>query len=148
MKPLEPQKFARKPIIVEAIQIDEKNMRQVAQWCSGDVRTDVNHRNKTKERYVKVRVFMPKTERQTMGFVTDWVLYAGTGGYKVYTDRAFRNTFDPLDQAEHTAVKTYRNAETGEYVSDEYAEEHPNTTVGETNTRMTFSTPRADADLS
>lgn len=90
-KMLETKKYARKPFSVDAVQITADNMEEVASWAQGEVREE----NGVK--YVHVRVHRPLNERQTKGYVGDWVLYAGTG-YKVYTDKAFEGSFDPEQQ--------------------------------------------------
>lgn len=96
------EKFARKPFVVDGVQVTAENMQEVAEWCNSEVREVRQARKNQPEDdrkeagtlYVKVRVLRPLSERQTMAFVGDWVLYAGTG-YKVYTNKAFRATFDP-----------------------------------------------------
>jgi hypothetical protein len=90
-------KFARKPFDVEAVQVTSENMDEVAKWCQGSVEIDGD--SETKEHYIKVRVLRVLNERQTKAFVGDWVLYAGTG-YKVYTNKAFKNSFVPMDGVE------------------------------------------------
>lgn len=80
--------FQRKTFNVEAIQVTEENMADVAAWCQGDVRESDTDNGA----YIKVRVHNALTEKQTKAFVGDWVLYAGKG-YKVYTDKAFTAGF-------------------------------------------------------
>ncbi len=86
-------KYARKPFYVDAAQVTEENLSDLADWCDGDVRTSVDKKTNEEKRYVKVRVQYPLHDRQTRAFVGDWILYAGTG-FKVYTDKAFKNSFD------------------------------------------------------
>lgn len=92
-------RFVRKPFYVDAVQVTQENMEQVAEWCNGDIRQQKNKKSNFAPKYIKVRVARPMTERQTKAYVGDWVLYAGTG-YKVYTDKAFKQCFDK-------APKTY-----------------------------------------
>jgi len=89
------QRYARKAFFVDAIQVTEENMEEIAAWCQGDVRVVeiATPDAELGEKYVHVRVHRPMSEKQTMAFVGDWVLYAGTG-YKVYTPRAFENSFE------------------------------------------------------
>lgn len=134
---LKTEKFARKPFYVDAVQITEGNMQDVAKWCQGSVlSTDAG------ENYIKVRVHRPLNERQTKAFVNDWILFAGSG-YKVYTPKAFNQSFERIldaDDAFDSAVKDedatvhhiFRDAETGQLTTEEYAEENPSTTVRET----------------
>lgn len=81
------EQYARKPFLVDAIQVTAENMTEVGEWCSGSIRTDGPNK------YIKVRVIRALTERQTQAFIGDWVLYAGTS-YKVYKDLAFKTAFD------------------------------------------------------
>lgn len=85
---LEIGKFVRRPFEIDAVQVTEENIEQVARWCGGEVRT-----NREKKRYIKVRVVRPYNSRQSEAYADDWVLYAGTG-YKVYTPRAFETSFE------------------------------------------------------
>ena len=96
---LETMKYVRKPFYIEAVQITSLNIENVAKWVDGDVRTD------DQGQYVKVRVHRPITERQTKAYHGDWVLYAGTG-YKVYTPKAFANSFE-----QHSAAITLQNVD-------------------------------------
>lgn len=93
---LEIARYVRKPFDIDAVQITEENIAEVAKWAGGDVRKD--RENKP---YIKIRVFQPKNSRQTKGYVGDWVLYAGTG-YKVYTPKAFENSFELADPKSST----------------------------------------------
>lgn len=81
-------KYVRKPFHIDAVRVTAKNIDEVASWCGGDVRTSEENK-----KYVKVRVHRPLNDRQTMAFVGDWVLYAGTG-FKVYTHKAFISSFE------------------------------------------------------
>lgn len=93
MSDLDIVKYARKPFYIDAVQVTEENIEEVARWASADVRTDTD---KAAKKYIKVRVLRPLKERQTKAYVGDWVLYAGTG-YKVYTASAFASNFEISD---------------------------------------------------
>lgn len=137
---LETTKYVRKQFPVDAVRVTAENMYEVAAWCHGDVDVEKTPaRGSSPERedkFVKVRVNRPLTPRQTQAFIGDWVLYAGTG-FKVYTDKAFNKSFELKDagttmqHTDHPGEKTYRDAVTGEYVTEEYAQAHPDTTVSE-----------------
>ncbi len=87
-------KYARKPFLIDAVKVTSENIEEVAEWAMGEVRlTDKG------DPYIHVRVHRPLTARQTKAFVGDWVLYANKG-FKVYTEKAFHNTFDPVFQGE------------------------------------------------
>lgn len=143
---IDTKKFARRPFFVDAVQVTSENVEDVAEWCMGEVRTT---EQTAEEKYVKVRVLRPLTERQTKAFVGDWVLYAGTG-FKVYTPKAFEKSFEPLGTHEVKLTKAeadeagfkpaiesvalaHRDATTGKFVSSQYVKDNPDTTVSETD---------------
>lgn len=85
-------KYTRKPFPVNAIQITADNMEEVAKAIGSEIRTD-HHGAK----YVYVEVFKPLNDRQTKGYIGDWMLSANNG-YKAYTDKAFQNSFDKVEE--------------------------------------------------
>ena len=89
------ERFARRPFFIDAVQVTAENMHDVAKWCDGEVRTTVRTPDGPDESYVKVRVHRPLNDRQTQAFISDWLLYAGSG-YKVYTIKAFTKNFEPI----------------------------------------------------
>jgi hypothetical protein len=103
-------KFARRPFYVDAVRVSETNIDEVAAWCQGDVQIDEDENSLTQgQKYVKVRVHRPLTDRQTRAYIGDWVLYAGTG-YKVYTPKAFDKSFEKVktltkEQADAAGIK-------------------------------------------
>lgn len=90
---IEPIKFARRPFYVDAIQVTAENMADVAEWCSGTVIPQTAERGA----HIHVRVFRPMNENQSRAFIGDWLLYAGSG-YKVYTTKAFGESFEEIDE--------------------------------------------------
>jgi hypothetical protein len=97
------KKYVRKPLYVDAIQVTVDNMVEVAEWCQGEIRdhndqplSGVDVGNSSINRYIHVRVHNPKTVRQTKAFTGDWILYT-VRGYKVYTQKAFKNSFALVD---------------------------------------------------
>jgi hypothetical protein len=147
---LQSTKYARKPFFVDAIQVTEDNISEVAEWCQGEVRTSETpgEDDSEEERYIKVRVHRPLTDRQTKAYIGDWVLYAVTG-FKVYPTKAFHQSFEPADDGSvkhKKKAKTYRDAGSGEYVDEEYADLHPDTTVSEESVEaMTFVSPARES---
>lgn len=83
-------RFARKPFEVEAVQVTAENFKDVAEWCGGEIKTFPN------EEFIKIKVARVLNERQTKAFIGDWVLKAGQG-FKVYTNKAFLKSFDPVE---------------------------------------------------
>lgn len=142
------KRYVRDPFYVDAVQVTSKNMEDVAKWCNGDIRTSAKgdpdlqtqldpttDKTRVPEKYIKVRVARPANDKQTMAYVGDWILYAGTG-YKVYTDGAFKKSFSKVTD-DNIPLHTARSAKTGEFVSNAYAEENPDTTVVETHRDVT-----------
>lgn len=99
-------RYIRKPLYVEAIQIDESNFISLAEWCQGEIRTNggdflVDNRDKVdpKTQHIRLRVHNPKSIRQMQGHVGDWILYTDRG-YKIYTQKAFKACFDQASNGE------------------------------------------------
>jgi hypothetical protein len=97
---IETSKYVRKPLYVDAVQIGKDNFAALAAWCQGEIRTNdgedlvVNTDGLNPDaHHIRIRVHNPKSIRQTKGFVGDWILYTERG-YKVYTQKAFRASFD------------------------------------------------------
>lgn len=93
------EKYIRKPLIVDAVQVTADNFAEIAKWCSGEILNNdetepgdgvVNPGGQ----FIRIRVSMPKNVRQTRAYVGDWVLWAERGGYKIYTQRTFEEAFD------------------------------------------------------
>jgi hypothetical protein len=84
------QRYVRKPVIVDAVQVTEENFKQLAKWCQGEIQSDGTMQ------FIRVRVHTPKNPRQSQAFVGDWILYTDKG-YKVYSNRAFGDSFEEYD---------------------------------------------------
>lgn len=112
--------FVRKPFDVQAVQITNDNMQEVSDWIGGRVVTpDIG------------RPFIQfKAGR---GFENDWAT-SYSGQFRLYTRAAFARNFDSLEDATHDdghPALIHRSAETGEFVTEDFAEENPSTTVSE-----------------
>lgn len=92
--------YTRKPFTVDAIQVTDENMAEIAEWCSGEVQS-ITKTNGTRP-YVKVNVHRATNLRKTQAFSGDWVLRSGQG-FKVYTPRAFDVAFEPQSEATRIA---------------------------------------------
>lgn len=93
---IQTQKYIRKPLYVDAVQVTEENFDEIAKWCMGDIYDDG-----ASLKYVRVRVHTPKSIRQTQAFVGDWILYTERG-YKVYTTKSFKENFDLAEEGVKT----------------------------------------------
>lgn len=87
------EEFVRKPFKVQGARVTDRNMADVAKWCGGTIKPLGEHDGRHGP-YIEVRVQRPLFPRQTQAFVGDWVLYTPSGGYKVYTDKAFWASFE------------------------------------------------------
>lgn len=99
---IKPEKYVRKPFEVEAVEVTQENLHEVAQWCGGTIETDTEGPRGDQE-FVKVQVKRPLSDRQTRAYPGDWVLLAttsdrdaGPAGFKVYTPKAFTTSFQKL----------------------------------------------------
>ena len=90
--------YIRKPLYVDAVRVTAANLDDIATWCQGEVAQDEVPGKGTGKKYVKVRVHNPINPRQTKAFVGDWLLYTERG-YKVYTNKAFHESFDEVAPA-------------------------------------------------
>lgn len=93
------KKFQRKPFEVEAVEVTTENIEEVAKWCRGQLRKSAGPGGRNPRRYIKVNVKRPLDDRQTMAYPGDWVVMAidqNVKGFKVYTPKAFTQTFDEL----------------------------------------------------
>lgn len=99
------EKYVRKPLpFVDAVQVNDKNIEDVAIWCQGDIRSGIRSPHSSKvERYIKVHVHNPLKPRQTQAYTGDWVLYAGSG-FKVFTNKAFLNSFERVDEKKKNSL--------------------------------------------
>lgn len=88
-------KYVRKPFEVEAVRVTEENFEEVAKWCGGDIHHAPATKRRAEARFIKLRVQLAMSERQTKAFVGDWILYGGKS-YKIYTNRAFTKSFDQV----------------------------------------------------
>lgn len=92
---LETEKYIRKPLYVDAIRVTEENFNDVLSWCEGTVETESGGPREGKP-FIKVNVHgVPKSQRQTKAFYGDWLLHTERG-FKVYTDNAFRASFNSV----------------------------------------------------
>lgn len=102
---IETRRFTRVPFPVDAVQVTEDNLEELAAWTDGEVKTakrsirDENGKptgEKETAQYVKIDTHRPLNERQTRAFVGDWVLKSDSG-YKIYTAKAFDSCFTPVE---------------------------------------------------
>lgn len=100
------EQFVRKPLYVEAVQVTQENLEEVAHWCGGEVfRVEPTEEKPEGDVFIKVNVKFPMDEEQTKARYAkgdkpgDWVLRSGNRNFKVYTDRAVGNVFSRVTPA-------------------------------------------------
>jgi hypothetical protein len=110
-----PEKYVRKPLIVLGVQVTKENFMELALWVQGSVfnpdGTQHGEINPEKQ-YILVRVHNPKSPKQSKAFLGDWILYSDRG-YKVYSPKAFTNTFDPVNAVEFKPEQVEDNEDDG-----------------------------------
>jgi hypothetical protein len=94
-------RFIRKPLYVAAVRVTASNFDEIVDWCQGEVQQDEVPGKGTKK-FIRVRVHNPKNPRQTKAFVGDWLLYTERG-YKVYTNKAFHDSFDEVQSSQEAS---------------------------------------------
>lgn len=95
--PVLKQKYVRKPLLVDAVQVTADNFAEIAAWCQGTITASDGSQVHTLDpstQYIHVRVHNPVNVRQSKAFVGDWILYTDRG-YKIYTNKAFKGSFEP-----------------------------------------------------
>lgn len=86
---MQTQTYNRKPLTVEAVQVTDENLYDVAKWCGGEVRSHATPGKK----FILVDVLHPLNSKQTKASPGDWVLKSDQG-YKIYANSAFLKGFD------------------------------------------------------
>lgn len=137
---IETQKYVRKPLYVDVVRVTEENFEEVAHWCQGNIETEPKGPDQRK--FIRVRVHQPKFSRQTQAFVGDWLLYTEKG-YKVYTNFAFQNSFDPVT-SENAPTD---NSQTETQTPDSELVAVPGPTEAETQHRLDATTEVGDAPV-
>jgi hypothetical protein len=89
------EKYERLPFTIEAVEVTADNMKAVAKWCGGQIRTSGK---RGIQKYIKVEVKRALNDRQTQAYIGDFVLKAGSG-FKVYTPKAFSESFRKVEVA-------------------------------------------------
>lgn len=120
----------RIPFEVEAVEITADNMEEIADWVHGIV-TRQDHGGRP---YIKLKA--------GRGYAGDFACNRH-GNFRLYTKRAFEESFkagrieevaEGVREDDHPAL-IYKDAGSGEFVSEEFAHAHPDTTVSEEVTR-------------
>lgn len=106
---MDTEKYARKPLIVDAVLVTDENMSEIAEWCGGEIKTNPDSSSVPPESYILVEVERPLYDRQKQAFAGDWVLYLDRTGYKVYTPKGFENAFVKVEEPPFRDNVTFRD---------------------------------------
>src|SRR4051794_36133110 len=106
MSSINTTQYIRKPLYVAAVRLTARNFDAISQWCQGEIQQEEQPDKGVIKKYIKVRVHNPKNARQTKAFIGDWLLYTERG-YKVYTNKAFHDSFDTVEE-DGTVVATQK----------------------------------------
>lgn len=102
--------YIRNPLYVEAVQVTRENFTELALWCQGEIiEVPSDPSGKQWEPYIQVRVTNPMNPRQAQARIGDWILTSDRG-YKIYTPKAFANSFYLAPATPAKAVHETRGA--------------------------------------
>lgn len=87
--------YVRKQFTVSAVRVTPMNIDRLARECDGRIMEGDKEGNFSRK-FIKVRVAFANSERQTEAHIGDWLVRNGRD-WKVYTDKAFRKTFEHKD---------------------------------------------------
>jgi len=88
MTDIQTTRFVRKPLFVDAVQVTAENLEKLAELCGGTIG------RKGHRQFIRLYLQYVRTPRQTVAFPGDWITKVGDT-FKVWTNKSFRETFDP-----------------------------------------------------
>lgn len=89
--------WVRRSFEVQAVQVTEANMREVAIWCGGVVRL-VQSLTERRQRHIEFDVVQYNKHRMAKARVGDWVVkHKDEDHFSHYRDKSFRLVYRPKD---------------------------------------------------
>lgn len=88
---METKRFTIRSFDVEAVQVTEENIAEVAKWCGGEVK-DFGVRDLDLKPYIDLVTWGLGGHKRTLAFPTMWVFLSGKA-FKVNSDREFQEFF-------------------------------------------------------
>lgn len=82
------QKYMKKPVEVEAVQITEENCHEVAAWCGGNVNREVGH--------ARFGIDINTLEGVMLGKLGDWIIKGVNGEFYPCKPDIFDKTYDEV----------------------------------------------------
>lgn len=121
-------KYGRKKSFdVEFVEVTEDNIDEAAAWAHGKVKGE------GRDRFIKIYDKNAINVRQTQAYFGDFLVRSvGLNTFKVFNPKVFARSFEESTEVAHSEHEVARDASTGQFVTDKYAEENPDTTVHET----------------
>jgi hypothetical protein len=83
--------YQRRPLYVEAVQINNENIYDIAKWCEGDLRTQ----RQSGKKFIQLTVIGPKEPMQMRAAVGSWILKSDQG-FKIFSDQAFKKGWEKI----------------------------------------------------
>jgi uncharacterized protein involved in type VI secretion and phage assembly len=134
---MEPSAYQRKPFRVQAIQVTDDNLTELAEWCGGEVRLEEDGFDAFKS-YVDVPIAKPAGRyrlQRVRAYVGDWLVRLTEDNvFKIYKTRSFLEIFEEVltDVDEYKAVlemlqeafsiDTEQSNESPDDLADEYTQ--------------------------
>ena len=84
------QKFRRKPIEVEAVQLTVENIGEVAKWCNGCVK-EMGRGPR------QMAIDIPSPEGGLRALIGDWIIKGVNGEFELYWSDVFDANYEPID---------------------------------------------------
>ena len=94
--------YVRKPLVVEAAQVLDDNVYDLAKWCGGEVKI-IDGR-----RCIEVNILHHINQSMTIAKPGMWILRS-TRGFKVYGDKPFQHGFVKADVLGNDLTEEVRN---------------------------------------
>jgi hypothetical protein len=100
---MEPSKYQRKPFRVQAIQVTDENLSDLAEWCGGWVKLEEDGFDTFKS-YVDVPIAKPAGRyrlQRVRAYVGDWLVRLTEDNvFKIYKTRSFLEIFEEVPSDE------------------------------------------------
>ena len=77
-----PQRFRKRPVVIEAVQLTRANLLDVANWCGGQARTSG-------------RVLIPTLEGEMQADLGDWIIRGVADEFYPCKPDIFAATYEP-----------------------------------------------------
>lgn len=85
------QKYRKRPIVIEAVQVTFSNVYEVANWCGGSA-TTITSPQPTAD------IYIPTLEGQMQGSIGDYVIKGAHGGFYICRGQIFEDTYEVVER--------------------------------------------------